>query len=44
LLSDKSVAALVKSKLDRLVTLDLSSNKLTDEALALLAEWRGLDA
>lgn len=41
-LSDKGVAALVSSGLDRLVRLDLSSNKLTDASLALLAEWQGL--
>ena len=41
-LSDDGVAALVASPLRRLVTLDLSSNKLTDEALRALAEWPGL--
>ena len=41
-LSDKAIDALVASKLARLVTLDLSSNKLTDVALAKLAEWDGI--
>lgn len=41
-LSDKAIAALVESPLDRLVSLDLSSNKLTDAALARLAAWPGL--
>ncbi|MGN6108272.1 MAG: hypothetical protein ACTHU0_24410, partial [Kofleriaceae bacterium] len=41
-LSDAAVEALVASPLDRLVTLDLSSNKLTDRALAALAGWPGL--
>lgn len=41
-LSDVGIAELVASDLKRLVTLDLSSNKLTDKGLALLAEWPGL--
>lgn len=41
-LSDAAVDALVRSKLDRLVTLDLSSNKLSDAALKSLAGWPGL--
>lgn len=41
-LSDKAIAALVASPLDRLVSLDISSNKLTDAALSTLATWRGL--
>lgn len=41
-LSDAAVAALVGSPLERLVVLDLSSNKLTDAALARLADWPGL--
>lgn len=41
-LSDTAVTALVKSKLGRLVTLDLSSNKLTDASLEALAGWSGL--
>ncbi len=41
-LSDKSIDALVNSKLDRLVSLDISSNKLTDRGLATLADWEGL--
>jgi uncharacterized protein (TIGR02996 family) len=41
-LSDKGIAELVASDLDRLVSLDLSSNKLTDKALAELSEWPGL--
>ncbi|MBL8714491.1 MAG: TIGR02996 domain-containing protein [Myxococcales bacterium] len=41
-LSDQAVAALVDSDLHRLVTLDLSSNKLTDAALQALAQWEGL--
>jgi uncharacterized protein (TIGR02996 family) len=39
---DDAVAALVESPLERLVTLDLSSNKLTDKGLQALAEWPGL--
>ncbi len=42
-LSDAAVGVLVKSKLDRLVTLDLSSNKLTDEGFEQLAGWQGLE-
>jgi uncharacterized protein (TIGR02996 family) len=41
-LSDAAIDALVASALDRLVTLDLSSNKLTDRGLAALAAWPGL--
>ncbi len=41
-LSDRAVTALVESPLERLVTLDLSSNKLTDAALRALAAWDGL--
>jgi hypothetical protein len=41
-LSNKAVTALVESTLSRLVTLDLSSNKLTDDALVALAAWPGL--
>lgn len=41
-LSDAAVEALVGSPLDRLVVLDLSSNKLTDRGLAALAGWPGL--
>lgn len=41
-LSDDAIHALVKSKLDRLVTLDVSSNKLTDASLEALASWPGL--
>jgi len=41
-LSDAAVTALVDSALDRLVSLDLSSNKLTDAGLAALAAWPGL--
>lgn len=41
-LSDAAIATLVESPLDRLVTLDLSSNKLTDAGLARLADWPGL--
>ncbi len=42
-LSDAAISALVASPLARLVTLDLSSNKLTDGALAELASWPGLE-
>ncbi|MGZ3455047.1 MAG: TIGR02996 domain-containing protein [Polyangiales bacterium] len=42
-LSDKAVTALTKSPLDRLVTLDLSSNKLTDAGLGELATWPGIE-
>ncbi|MBA2538586.1 MAG: TIGR02996 domain-containing protein [Deltaproteobacteria bacterium] len=41
-LSDAAIARLVASPLDRLVTLDLSSNKLTDAGLQMLAGWDGL--
>jgi uncharacterized protein (TIGR02996 family) len=42
---DASVVALTRSKhLTRLVTLDLSSNKLTDAALETLAAWPGLES
>jgi uncharacterized protein (TIGR02996 family) len=41
-LSDKAIEALVASPLDRLLTLDLSSNKLTDKGLSALAQWPGL--
>ncbi len=41
-LSDRSVAELVAAGLDRLVSLDLSSNKLTDNTLIWLAAWPGL--
>lgn len=42
-LSDKAVDALCSSNLRRLVHLDLSSNKLTDAALARLGDWPGLE-
>jgi uncharacterized protein (TIGR02996 family) len=42
-LSDDAVLELTNSRLDRFVSLDLSSNKLTDRALALLATWPGLE-
>ena len=42
-LSDAAIDRLVASPIDRLVTLDLSSNKLTDRALAALAAWPGLE-
>ena len=41
-LSDKAVSALVDSDLQRLTRLDLSSNKLSNAALAKLAAWPGL--
>ncbi|PRQ03768.1 TIGR02996 domain-containing protein [Enhygromyxa salina] len=41
-LSDKAIAALVSSNLERLTELDLSSNKLTNAALEQLAAWPGL--
>jgi hypothetical protein len=41
-LSDKAIDMLVASPLQRLVTLDLSSNKLTDAGLQTLAAWEGL--
>jgi uncharacterized protein (TIGR02996 family) len=41
-LSDDAIEKLVTSPLDRLVTLDLSSNKLTDDGLRTLAAWDGL--
>ncbi len=41
-LSDAAIEALASSPLDRLVTLDLSSNKLTDDGLRTLAAWPGL--
>lgn len=41
-LSDRAVEALAASPLDRLLTLDLSSNKLTDKGLSALARWPGL--
>lgn len=41
-LSDAAIEALTASPLDRLVTLDLSSNKLTDAGLRALAAWPGL--
>jgi uncharacterized protein (TIGR02996 family) len=41
-LSDRGVEVLVASPLDRLLTLDLSSNKLTDKGLKALAGWPGL--
>ncbi|MFT3711617.1 MAG: hypothetical protein QM817_28605 [Archangium sp.] len=40
-LSDEAIDALVDSKLKRLVTLDVSSNKLNDPALARLMKWEG---
>jgi uncharacterized protein (TIGR02996 family) len=42
-LSDKAIGTLTASSLRRLVTLDLSSNKLTDEGLRDLAAWPGLE-
>lgn len=42
-LSDEAIEVLCSSKLRRLVHLDLSSNKLTDAALARLAEWPGIE-
>jgi uncharacterized protein (TIGR02996 family) len=41
-LSDRAVEVLVASRLDRLLALDLSSNKLTDGGLRALAGWPGL--
>lgn len=41
-LSDKAIESLVSSKLDRLVTLDISSNKLSDKSMEALANWPGL--
>jgi hypothetical protein len=41
-LSDEAVDMLVASPLERLVSLDLSSNKLTDAGLETLARWEGL--
>lgn len=41
-LSDKAVTSLVESDCNRLVNLDLSSNKLTDKAMQQLAEWESL--
>lgn len=40
-LSDDAIAALCASNLKRLVTLDVSSNKLTDAALGQLMKWSG---
>ncbi|MBL8914813.1 MAG: hypothetical protein JNM17_29175 [Archangium sp.] len=42
-LSDASMTALTKSKLKRLVTLDVSSNKLTDAGLQTLMSWKGAE-
>ncbi|MEO8705598.1 MAG: TIGR02996 domain-containing protein [Kofleriaceae bacterium] len=42
-LSDAAIDELVSSPLERLVTLDLSSNKLTDAGLRTLAGWSGLE-
>ncbi len=42
-LSDAAIGALTRSKLRRLVTLDLSSNKLTDKGLTALAAWPGME-
>lgn len=42
-LSDEAIGVLVKSKLNRLVTLDLSSNTLTDDGFEQLAGWQGLE-
>ena len=42
-LSDKAVDALVQRPDSYLVQLDLSSNKLSDASLRLLAEWPGLN-
>lgn len=42
-LSDASMTALTKSKLKRLVTLDVSSNKLSDAGLQTLASWKGAE-
>ena len=42
-LSDRSISALSDSALTRLTALDLSSNKLTNAALATLANWPGLE-
>jgi uncharacterized protein (TIGR02996 family) len=41
-LSDKGLDQLIASPLDRLLTLDISSNKLTDDGVARLAAWPGL--
>jgi uncharacterized protein (TIGR02996 family) len=41
-ISDKGVAELTASTLDRLTHLDLSSNKLVDRSLERLADWPGL--
>lgn len=41
-LSDEAVRVLTTSKLDRLVELDLSSNKLSDRSLSMLAAWPGV--
>ena len=41
-LSDRAIDALTNSPLERLVALDLSSNKLSDKGLQQLAEWPGL--
>lgn len=41
-LSDKAIEILAASPLDRLLTLDVSSNKLTDKGLSALAQWPGL--
>lgn len=40
-LSDDAISALCESKLARLVTLDVSSNKLSDAALHRLMKWKG---
>lgn len=42
-LSDDAVEVLTTKGPGRLVTLDLSSNKLTDDGLTTLAEWPGLE-
>ena len=41
-LSDRALELLAASPLDRLLTLDVSSNKLTDKGLRALAAWPGL--
>ncbi len=41
-LSDVAIDTLIASGLERLVSLDLSSNKLTDGGVARLAQWPGL--
>lgn len=42
-LSDAAIEVLVTKGSTRLVTLDVSSNKLTDAGVKLLADWKGLE-